>query len=48
MIGAFREAIGRAIDGGEYEKSHNYVKQWLEIDPLDEAAHYHRICAQAP
>jgi len=43
LFAAVHEGIGRAIDAGEYAKGHSYVKRLLEIDPLDEAAHYQRI-----
>ncbi len=43
LAGALHLAILQAIDAGEYAQGHNFVKRLLELDPLDEAAHYQHI-----
>lgn len=43
VAGALHDAISQAIDTADCAKGHTFVKRLLEIDPLDEAAHYQRI-----
>ncbi|HEY5983617.1 MAG TPA: BTAD domain-containing putative transcriptional regulator [Anaerolineales bacterium] len=43
LAGAIHDAISQAIDAGDYAKGHTFVKRLLELDLLDEVAHYQRI-----